>query len=103
MDLQKVNFAGAAKFKPVLGVTNMKVNIPYPIIKLKSCNTRYGRSVLCETSGNVIFLPKRMSDCISDAEIKEANENQKLSLVFLGTANESEGGVAKLQFVEQTE
>lgn len=100
--LKKVNATGMVEQKPVLKICNMEVGKKFEILKLKNVNTRYGRSIVCETAEKSIFLPKRMVDVITEEEVNEINSKQvKLSIVFEGFKDvDGSGGVPMVKLVE---
>ena len=65
--LTKVNAAGLfTNKKQTIQTSDMVIDLQYVVIKIKHVNTRFGRSILIETNQGLIWLPKRMSECITD-------------------------------------
>jgi hypothetical protein len=74
----------SAKFKMTsscrtVGVSFLKMDIPYPIQRAKKIQTRYGETILLtlkeSTQTSVkVFLPKRYGDLFTDDDIKSVNE-----------------------------
>lgn len=97
MDLSAVNAIGLTNYvnKPVLKVKDMQINVEYPLLNIKAVHTTFGRSILVETSNNVIFLPKRVAEELDDEKLIEMGTMQ-LALIHRGMAASGKANPAAL-------
>jgi len=92
MDLTK-RFEEATAYASV-NVNTLEPHKLYPIVRVKRITTKYGPTVvltLCIAENNVqVFLSKRYSDVVSDADIDAINSKAvSLHLVYKGVCESS--------------
>ncbi|CAG9854254.1 unnamed protein product [Phyllotreta striolata] len=61
MDLKEINNVSLIEDKPTKKVTELSVNIPYPILKAKVITSKFGKVILLELSDTKVFLPIRVT------------------------------------------
>ncbi|KAF5300650.1 hypothetical protein FQA39_LY11111 [Lamprigera yunnana] len=90
-ELQKINDVGIPEFKtlPVVKLSNLEVDVKYPIEEMYAGMSQYGRYVIVATSQNMIFLSKRMVHAITHQFVVEFKP-QTLTLVNKGSINKNE-------------
>lgn len=105
MNFDEVNSIGVCEGKPILKISEMVPEQPYPVLKMGSgVHKTYGRNIFVETAKEKIYLPKRMVEKITDEEIAKFNSCSSIrySLVFIGTLNTGHANDANLvKFVQQ--
>jgi hypothetical protein len=90
----------SAKFKMTsscrtVGVSSLKMDIPYPIERAEKIETRYGETILLTLKESTqtfvkVFLPKRYGDLFTDDDIKSINEKSVIhALKYRGTISNS--------------
>lgn len=85
MDLSKINSIGGVEKQEVLKIKDLEVGVTYPINNFKAFHSTKinQRCITVEHEGKLIFLPKRLTQFISDEMLLQLNE-QKLGLIFSG-------------------
>lgn len=100
---EQVNSIGLLEFKPILRISEMEINKNYVIVNIESgTHPQFGRNVYVETDDVRIYLPKRISEKMTDEDIDKINKStKKYALVFIGQKNVSKGSDANLvKFIE---
>ncbi|KAK9707729.1 hypothetical protein QE152_g27662 [Popillia japonica] len=75
--------------KPAIKICKLHVGTPYKIFGGKFVNTKYGKSVLLELENNVIFLPKRYAEAVTNENIQNFNTSEYgVTVVEITTIND---------------
>lgn len=83
--LSELNRIGRCETKPKLHPDDMEIGKKYPMCDIKKIKGKFGDCVIVELDEHVVFLPKRMSDNLTDEMIETlSNEIITLALVYLG-------------------
>ncbi|XP_071056102.1 uncharacterized protein [Onthophagus taurus] len=73
--MEHLNRLGQCEFLPKKKVSDLHLHTPYPIVAAKRIPSRAWPMVIVELeAGFIVFLPKRIAEVISDAEIVELSE-----------------------------
>lgn len=82
MNLNEINRVGVAAEKPLIKVQHLTLETPYPILRAKIVNGKFGESVWVELKEVSCFLPKRATNAFRN-QIDEFATG-KYGLVFRG-------------------
>lgn len=82
MNLTEINKMGVAASKPLVQLKTLILDTPYPIVRAKICNTKFGESVWLELEEVNCFLPKRATNAFRNQIDKFSS--RKYGLVFRG-------------------
>jgi hypothetical protein len=90
----------SAKFKMTsscrtVGVSSVKMDIPYPIERAEKIQTRYGDTILLALKESTqtfvkVFLPKRYGVLFTDDDVKSVKEKSEIHVLkYRGTISNS--------------
>lgn len=82
--LQDINATGLmTSYKPKLKLEDLLPNTVHTILHIILVSGKFGPCVLVELENNIVFLPRRFNQTITEANLEELN-SKKLGLVFRG-------------------
>lgn len=94
--LKELNEAGSLQFKDTKKINSLECGKPYPIKKIFSVKTKYGRQIKVDLGDFECFLPKRWAQLLTEEKISKMD---KVCLIFEGMkkfANGNEGAEIKI-------
>lgn len=71
--LNKLNSVQTLPEKTILKFEDLEVGKSYIVHEIRGVNTRYGRKILLELDGHIIFLPQRFN-VFDESEIQNLNQ-----------------------------
>lgn len=83
INLESLNKLAGLNFPKNISADELEIGKKYPLLSLKKINTKYGENVLAEIEKGVFFLPKRLSNHLSE-EFCEQYEPNKLLIIYGG-------------------
>lgn len=90
MNLNEINQVGVAvPLKPLIKLKDLVLGKPYPIIKARIINTKFGEAVLLDLDDVSCFLPKRATNVFRNQV--EQFIPKKYGLMFKGILPSSNG------------
>lgn len=100
MELLDLNKIALFEEKEIVSFSALKLNHPYPIKHMERVTTDHGKTLLVELEDFRIFIPKRISNSISDDVLERLLDSQ-LSLIYRGTKDVNKPNPAALfEFVK---
>lgn len=83
--IQELNKNASCEFKKKLNPDiDLEVDKEYKIIEIKHVKTRFGPSVVVELLEGNVFLPKRLTESMTDECIKDLLSDNGSVLIFKG-------------------
>lgn len=82
--IKNINQYGLCKFKQPFKRSELIVDKKLKIVDITKISSSFGESVIVELEENIIFLPKRMHNLMTEEAIKELLEGNGSYIIYKG-------------------
>lgn len=88
--LKQFNSVGTLSYLPTLKIKDMTQDYEYPVLNIKSLNTKFGTKFVVELIDEEwnefqIFLPDRFTKKFNEKDLKSLRTVKELKLIYKGT------------------